>query len=58
MILGIYFIIFDEMDEDYRNVIEKYKYSDYTSLITSLFKAVQYIKNVFKDRYNVSNKDV
>lgn len=50
-----YFVIFDELDEDYRNIIEKSQYQQYTSLITSLFKAVQDIISVFKDRvrYNI-----
>ena len=45
-----YFIIFDELDEDYRNIIEQAQYNQYTALVTSLFKAVQDIKGIFKDR--------
>jgi hypothetical protein len=45
-----YFIIFDELDEDYREIIEADQYEQYTSLITSLFKAVQDIKLIFRDR--------
>ncbi|HNC84998.1 MAG TPA: hypothetical protein PK999_18235 [Nitrospira sp.] len=45
-----YFVIFDELDEDYRNIIEQSQYNQYTALVTSLFKAVQDIKSIFKDR--------
>lgn len=44
-----YFIIFDELDEDYRNIIQQSQYAQYTALVTSLFKAVQDIKAIFKD---------
>jgi Cdc6-like AAA superfamily ATPase len=44
-----YFILFDELDEDYRDMVEKSQYEHYTSLITSLFKAVQDIKNIFNN---------
>lgn len=45
-----YFVIFDELDEDYRDVIQKAQFDQYTALVTSLFKAVQDVKSVFKDR--------
>jgi hypothetical protein len=45
-----YYIVFDELDEDYRDIIKEKKYDQYTALVTSLFKAVQDIKGVFKDR--------
>lgn len=45
-----YFILFDELDEDYRDVIGKEQYEQYTSLITSLFKAVQDIRTTFQLR--------
>ena len=50
-----YFIIFDELDEDYRNIIQQSQYNQYTALVTSLFKAVQDIKSIFKDadRYRI-----
>ncbi|MCO6173478.1 cold shock domain-containing protein [Flavobacterium sp. NRK F10] len=41
-----YFIIFDELDEDYRS-IKSDEYSQYNYLLTSLFKAVQDIKYTF-----------
>jgi hypothetical protein len=42
-----YRILFDELDEDYRNIIEQRQREQYTSLITSLFKAVQDIRTSF-----------
>lgn len=42
-----YFILFDELDEDYRSFSSKEEYADYFSLITSLFKAAQDIKYKF-----------
>jgi len=45
-----YFVIFDELDEDYRNIIQQAQYEQYTALVTSLFKAVQDVKSVFKDK--------
>ena len=43
-----YRIIFDELDEDYNNILLSTKHHDqYIALITSLFKAVQDIKSVF-----------
>ncbi len=44
-----YFIIFDELDEDYRDVAELKKFESYTALITGLFKAVQGVKAKFKE---------
>jgi hypothetical protein len=43
-----YFILFDELDEDYKDVIEKYQSHEYIDLITSLFKAVQDVRSIFK----------
>ncbi len=43
-----YYIVFDELDEDYKNVTEKSQYENYTHLLTGLFKAVQDIKSTFK----------
>lgn len=42
-----YYIIFDELDEDYKNIVEMEQQADYISLITSLFKAVQDIRSTF-----------
>jgi len=42
-----YFIIFDELDEDYKNIEEPEIKSRYFDLLTSLFKAVHSIKSFF-----------
>ncbi|WP_163371780.1 P-loop ATPase, Sll1717 family [Endozoicomonas acroporae] len=42
-----YVIMFDELDEDYKDIIEPEKYKQYTELLTSLFKAVQDIRARF-----------
>jgi hypothetical protein len=39
-----YFILFDELDEDYRDIMEEEKDEQYRALITSLFKAVQDVR--------------
>jgi hypothetical protein len=44
-----YYVVFDELDEDYKNIIDKSQYQNYTHLLTGLFKAVQDIKSTFKD---------
>ncbi|KRI82278.1 P-loop ATPase, Sll1717 family [Acinetobacter pittii] len=47
--LNNYIIVFDELDEDYKKILEK-KYNErYISLITSLFKAVQDIRSSFSE---------
>lgn len=49
-----YYVVFDELDEDYKNIIDKSQYENYTHLLTGLFKAVQDIKSTFKDkRYRI-----
>ena len=45
-----YLIIFDELDEDYKDIISPEKYRQYTELLTSLFKAVQDIRARFSTR--------
>jgi Cdc6-like AAA superfamily ATPase len=42
-----YVILFDELDEDYKDIIDPGKYKKYTDLLTSLFKAVQDIRARF-----------
>jgi hypothetical protein len=42
-----YFIVFDELDEDYRQVKDASNSENYIYLLTSLFKAVQDVKSVF-----------
>jgi hypothetical protein len=50
-----YYVIFDELDEDYKNIMEADQYKSYTALLTGLFKAVQDVKTVFKDsRFKIS----
>jgi len=44
-----YRIIFDELDEDYKDILNPQKQNQYTSLLTSLFKAVQDVKAVFNN---------
>jgi hypothetical protein len=43
-----YYIIFDELDEDYRDIKNIEEFKPYNNLVTSLFKAVQDVKNIFK----------
>lgn len=42
-----YYIVFDELDEDYRSFRSSEEKEQYKSLLTSLFKAVQDVKSVF-----------
>ena len=44
-----YYIVFDELDEDYHNVKEKEHLEYYIPLLTGLFKAVQNIKCTFNN---------
>jgi len=44
-----YFIVFDELDEDYRTIKDTESSEQYVFLLTSLFKAVQDIKSIFID---------
>lgn len=45
-----YLIVFDELDEDYRNIIERQQYDQYSALVTGLFKAVQDVRSIFADK--------
>jgi len=45
-----YFVLFDELDEDYRDVINQQQYQQYSALITSLFKAVQDVRTTFSSQ--------
>lgn len=49
---SIYYIIFDELDEDYSDGVEDFESSSYSQLITGLFKAVQSIKTIFRSKKN------
>ena len=42
-----YLILFDELDEDYKDVMNPTAPQDYAALLTSLFKATQDVKTVF-----------
>lgn len=44
-----YYVLIDELDEDYRDFEEEGQRKAYLNLITSLFKAVQDIKSYFKN---------
>ena len=49
-----YMIIFDELDEDYKDIVISERYSQYTALLTSLFKAVQDVRSIFREaRYQI-----
>lgn len=45
-----YIIVFDELDEDYRNIIDRKQHDQYSALITGLFKAVQDVRAVFNNK--------
>ena len=42
-----YYVLFDELDEDYRDIMKAEQHEQYTALVTSLFKAVQDIRSLF-----------
>jgi energy-coupling factor transporter ATP-binding protein EcfA2 len=42
-----YYVLFDELDEDYRNIVKTSESPLYIDLITSLFKAVQDVRATF-----------
>ena len=42
-----YYVLFDELDEDYRDIIRAEHHEQYSALVTSLFKAVQDIRSLF-----------
>lgn len=42
-----YFIVFDELDEDYKDFTTKEEETQYKSMLISLFKAIQDIKSIF-----------
>jgi len=44
-----YYIVFDELDEDFRGITNNDGSAMYGNLMTSLFKAVQDIRSIFKD---------
>ncbi|WP_457792606.1 P-loop ATPase, Sll1717 family [Pseudomonas syringae] len=48
-----YLIVFDELDEDYSNILDAEKSKNYTDLLTSLFKAAQDVRSVFGDTHKL-----
>ena len=49
-----YLIIFDELDEDYKDITVAERHEQYTSLLAGLIKAVQDVKSVFRpDQYQI-----
>ena len=47
--LAKYYIIFDELDEDYKDFSSERESENYKCMLTSLFKAVQDVRSVFDD---------
>ena len=45
-----YYIVFDELDEDYKDFKKHEELENYTCMLTSLFKAVQSIREIFDDQ--------
>lgn len=43
-----YLILFDELDEDYKDMLVAESHKKYTELLTSLFKAVQDVRSIFR----------
>jgi hypothetical protein len=43
-----YYIVFDELDEDYKDILREAKSREYIELLTSLFKAVQDVRSIFR----------
>jgi Cdc6-like AAA superfamily ATPase len=44
-----YLILFDELDEDYKDMLSIENHKKYTELLTSLFKAVQDVRAIFRN---------
>jgi hypothetical protein len=44
-----YVILFDELDEDYKDMLTPETHTRYTQLLTSLFKAIQDVRSKFRD---------
>ncbi len=44
---SFYYVLFDELDEDYREILRVNRHDEYVALLTSLFKAVQDVRSVF-----------
>lgn len=50
-----YYVVFDELDEDYRDFKTEEEQNQYKNLITSLFKAVQDVRSFFINKKNTIN---
>lgn len=49
-----YYIVFDELDEDYRTILDLRNNAQYTQLVTGLFKAAQDVTAIFSgDAYRI-----
>ena len=48
-----YFIIFDELDEDYRDILEKSVSRNYLDLLTGLFKATQDVRRKVSHQHHI-----
>lgn len=48
-----YYVLFDELDEDYKEFNNKEERNKYISMLTSLFKAVSYIKHSINCKSNI-----
>ncbi len=44
-----YYVIFDELDEEYKDFTSSEEEKDYFALVTGLFKAINETRNIFKD---------
>ena len=44
-----YLILFDELDEDYKDMLVSESHKKYTELLTSLFKAIQDVRSIFRN---------
>jgi hypothetical protein len=47
-----FLVLFDELDEDYKDIFETYNKSEYLDLLTSLFKAVQDVRSIVTGKGN------
>lgn len=43
-----YYVVFDELDEDFKDILRKGQNREYIDLLTSLFKAVQDVRSIFR----------
>lgn len=49
-----YYILFDELDEDYKDILDHGRRSQYFDLISSLFKAVSDVRDVFRNKARIN----